>query len=280
MLPLILLLWAFPLLASTADFPAHLIITCPADVDLTIQGQRMNLHGTERHFVSPPLPPDQLFTYEVQTVRNGRLVATQQVEIQAGKTTHLAIALDADPIPESPHELPNFGIDLGQLQQSQTTQHAELNGRLIPAESVQTLLCGDPRLPDPRRPQLTIIGTSQQREQALQLLHGPLSDLVADYVVHDYPPDHWAVAHTGFVTTGQPTIYAQAADGSVLFRQDNLDNLRLNLQAVRKPAPTYHPDQDPDHRRTAAFPQSWPEFLPWTCLVLVFWFLWKSKIES
>jgi hypothetical protein len=189
------------------------------------------------------------FTYEVRLYRRGKELAARQVEVEAGRTTSLRFEVDAVVV--------NFGVD----------EH-RLNRR-----GPQT---GADALPDPTRRRLTIIGSDADRQRANTELAGPLHPLAADYVVRDYPPDHWAVTHPGFVTSGSPTIYGQEPDGRVLFRQDDLSDLRRNLETVRKPSPDYQPDRDPDFRKTPVLPGALLDWLPIACLALAGWLLWHS----
>lgn len=244
--------------------PAFIEVRCPADVALTIQGQRMASTGPLRRFASPPLPPGR-YVYELRVFRGEREIANREVEVAAGLTSYLTID---EPVP-------NFGIDVDALQSARPLR-AELNGREISSREVRRLL-GDDSLPDPQRRRLTVIGSPGERQQALTELSGPLHDLVADYVVQDYAPDHWAVNKPGFVTSGRPTLYAQEPDGRVLFRQDDLPGLRKNLEAVRKPSPDYHPDRDPDYRKSPLLPISWEDALPMLSISAAAWFVWKAR---
>jgi uncharacterized protein (TIGR03000 family) len=273
-------LLALTLLASfDVPAPARLIVECPADVELIIDGQPTVTSGTIRRFQTPPLPAGEVFVYDIRILRRGQEVAARRAHVQAGRTTRLSVALDERPapaVPPGPTAGPahNFGIDLEKLRPA---SQAELNGAPISIEAAEQLLRGDDRLPDPHRRRLTIIGGPDDRKQARLLLDGPLRDLAADYLIDDYPPDHWAVARSGFFTQGKPTIYAQEPDGRVLFRQDDLAGLERNLQAVRKPSPDYRPDADPDYRRAAPWAAMIEQGLPPACLLAVVFFLWKAK---
>jgi len=68
--------------------------------------------------------------------------------------------------------------------------------------------------------------------------------------MQSYLPDHWAVARSGFKVDGQPTIYLQAPDGTVLHRQDDYhDGPEALAQALRRTDPHYDPRKDPDLRQ-------------------------------
>ncbi len=70
-------------------------------------------------------------------------------------------------------------------------------------------------------------------------------------VVHDYRPDHWAVSRVGFVTSGHPSIYLQAPDGTVLHRQDRYEGGEQLSGAVRK-AQGYDPQRDKNLNQQAS----------------------------
>lgn len=76
--------------------------------------------------------------------------------------------------------------------------------------------------------------------------------------VQDYPPDHWAVRDAGFVTSGNPTIYCQAADGTVLHRQDEYRGPDALAEVLRKADPTYRPEKDPDLNKSLSNLPPWP----------------------
>ena len=226
--------------------PAWIEVACPAEVMLTIQGHPMRATGPLRLFASPPLPPGQVFTYQVVAFLAGRELAVRHVDVEAGKTSRIAIELDDAVV--------NYGVDVEQLRNSHCPS------REPEAATPSTVRRGQaPRSKPPpahrhRRPR-TIAAAPREE------LAGPLHDLAGDYVVQDYAPDHWAVAKPGFVTTGHPTIYVQEPDGRVLFRQDDLTGLHLNLEAVRKPSPDYKPDRDPDYRQPFGL-AGWEAWLP------------------
>ncbi len=136
----------------------------------------------------------------------------------------------------------NFGVDLPRLDRS-----AAPTFRGKPISQARALeLIGGVELPDySGKRRLTVIGSDADRRPVMDALRGPLAPLVAEYVVADYPPEHWAVAKAGFVTTGKPTIYLQEPNGSVVFRRDDATGIKAALEAVRKPGP-YDPNKDPD----------------------------------
>jgi hypothetical protein len=123
---------------------------------------------------------------------------------------------------------------------------------------------------DSDRLHLTIIGSSQLRQKVLDDLrrHDSLREFAGRCHVHNFPPDHWAVVKTGFVTTGSPTIYLQSANGRVLHRQDNYagpDNL---AEALRRADPNYQPDKDPNWNSLNRLDWKRLPAWAWVCLAL------------
>lgn len=232
------LMLALAFVPPPSDRAARFIIHCPAEATLTVDGQAMRQTGPYRVLESPPLPDGRTFTYDLRAQLQGREIFRREVEFQAGQTITLTI-------PEN--DALNFGVEVGQLPSGKGITR---NGQPITPHQAESLLGIGNSLPDTAgKRRLTIIGPADARQKVLAELAGPLRELARDYVIKDFDPTHWAVARTGFVTTGQPTIYAQEADGTVLFRQDTPDDLRRNLEAVRKPDPHYRPERDPDHRQ-------------------------------
>ncbi len=136
----------------------------------------------------------------------------------------------------------NFGVDLPRIDRK-----APLTYRGNPVSQARALeLIGGGEIPDNTgKRRLTVIGPDADRAPVLAALRGPLAPLVAEYVVSDYPPEHWAVAKAGFVRDGKPTIYLQEPDGRTVFRLNDATGFREALEAVRKPGP-YDPSRDPD----------------------------------
>lgn len=96
-------------------------------------------------------------------------------------------------------------------------------------------------------PRITVIGPEADRARVLgDLRDAPeLSWLKGKCLVQDYPPDHWRVVDGGFVNTGKPTIYCQAPDGTVLWRQDEYKDAKSLSLALRDKIPGYDPRKDP-----------------------------------
>lgn len=106
---------------------------------------------------------------------------------------------------------------------------------------------------DTARLRLTVIGgTEADRKHITDDLAGApaLAYWHDQLVIQSYPADEWAVARYGFATAGQPTIYVQAPDGTVLHHQDDYTDGAPGLaEAMRRADPNYRPDRDPDRRR-------------------------------
>ncbi|SRR5579875_1799865 len=165
----------------------------------------------------------------------------------------------------------NFGLDRANLPAA--GKHL-LDGKEVSKEELLQAL-GKPSLPaDSEWPSLTIIGPEAARQKVLDDLQS--SSLLAPWKdrikVRDYAPDHWAVKDAGFVTTGQPTIYLQAPDGTVLHRQDEYRGPEALASVLRKADPAYQPDRDPDLNKSLASVPLWLWIGGGILLVL----LWKG----
>lgn len=139
----------------------------------------------------------------------------------------------------------NFGLDLDRIPP--VREHI-LNGKEVSKEELLKAI-GKPQLPDDSKWLcLTIIGPEAARQRVLADLQSSpaLAPWKGKIKVQDYPPDHWAVKDTGFVTTGNPTIYCQAPDGKVLHRQDDYRGPETLAEVLRKADPAYKPEKDPD----------------------------------
>lgn len=249
--------------AAPPEAIVRLRVECPPGLELYIDSHRSVEQGLVRHFHTPPLPEGR-YSCRVAWRQGGTEVACQQVEFAAGETVRVAY-----PGPE-PVVPANFGLD---LRQWRPAAKVSLNGQPISLKEAERLLDGPattgPDLPsDGQRRRLTLIGPAAARQAVERELAGPLRELAADYLLKSYLPNDWAMRLAGFVTHGSPTIYAQEADGRVLFRQDDGQDLRRNLEAVRAPKRNYQPHLDPDYRR-AAPPADEPSVLfPLLCLVM------------
>lgn len=145
--------------------------------------------------------------------------------------------------------LKNPGVSTEKLGKPSAGETYQLNGKPISPKAAKRLLQpqaeAGPTLPnDAGLLRLTVIGSAAECERvnadldAFRLRDG--------LVVQDYPPDHWAVARAGFVTTGHPTVYVQAPDGKVLHYQDVYEGGEQLSEAIRKARDGYDPRKDPN----------------------------------
>ncbi len=138
----------------------------------------------------------------------------------------------------------NYGLNREKLESN--VEKYQLNGAPVTAKQAVTAIitADDPKLPDDtKRPSATAIGTPEQCAK----VHDDLvkAGLIDSVVWQDYRPDDVMVAKFGFVTKGAPSVYLQAIDGKVLYREDVYDPTRF-ITAVRKADPLYDPTKDPN----------------------------------
>lgn len=133
--------------------------------------------------------------------------------------------------------LPDFAINGVDLSRLSPQEECRINGRKTSKQQMFEAMVGGKSLEDDSgKPHLTIVGSEPDRQKVLSDLdRAPeLAEFKDKFHVQAYPPDHWALK-CGFATTGTPTIYLQAADGKVLFRQDGYqDGPRPLAVALRK----------------------------------------------
>lgn len=150
-----------------------------------------------------------------------------------------------------PEVVQNFGVDTAKLSGS-TEPRYWVNGRRCNRRQAVEAITAGQLVDDSKKLRVTLIGPEADRRKAeAELAAGPERD---KYLLQSYPPDHWAVARVGFVTTGKPTVYLQKPDGKVLLRQDVWDGPDRLIAAIRKADPTYDPRKDPDGKPAPAVP--------------------------
>jgi hypothetical protein len=164
-------------------------------------------------------------------------------------------------VPEEEKPIPNFGVILEPKHPDE--ERIELVGadgqqyNITKDQAEHYLLHG--LEDDSKKPCLTIIGDPATRAKVLSDLKGQmLADYARDYKIQAYPPGHWAL-NQGHQAHGNPTIYCQLYDGSVVHRQDGYtgpEPLLGALAAIRKRYPDYDPQKDPDRRPQ---PGPWPQ---------------------
>lgn len=165
----------------------------------------------------------------------------------------------------------NFGLDRTRLPAP--GKHL-LDGKEVSKVQLLQALAERGFVDDSSLLSLTIIGPEPARRGVLNdLQSSPLLAPWKDRIkVQDYPPDHWAVKDAGFVTTGQPTIYCQAPDGTVLHRQDEYRGAEALAEVLRKADPAYQPQRDPDLNKPLGNVPPWLWIGGGVLLVL----LWKG----
>ena len=170
--------------------------------------------------------------------------------------------VEGKPCPAACCTVQNYGVDTSKLGGKEAYK---INGRPVTKAQAEQAIQGGQVPDDAHKLRLTVIGGETERKQVLADLTG--SPVLATWkdklLVQAYPPDHWAVAQSGFVTGGKPTVYLQSPDGKVLHRQDDYQDGADGLaKALRKADPDYRPDKDQDKRKDPALP-GLPELPPW-----------------
>lgn len=163
----------------------------------------------------------------------------------------------------------NFGVVREPLP-SDRSRHT-LNGKVVTEQEAASAIAGNALTDDSLRLRLTIIGADADRQRVLDDLRSSpeLDGWSHQMLVQAYPPDHWAIAGNGFVTTGTPTIYVQAADGKVLHRQDSYRGPKQLAEALRRADPNYRPDKDPDLNLVFPIHLDWRRIPTWLWVVAV-----------
>jgi hypothetical protein len=146
----------------------------------------------------------------------------------------------------------NFGVELDKLNGHREERY-QINGVAVSRSQAREALEQASIPDDAGRLRLTVIGDAASAQRvAGDLAASPALAAWKDrLVVQTYPPDHWAVARSGFFTGGKPTIYLQAPDGQVLHRQDDYSDGADGLaKALRRADPNYDARKDPDLRNS------------------------------
>lgn len=163
----------------------------------------------------------------------------------------------------------NFGVDRKRLPAA--GKHL-LDGKEVSREELLQAIV-EPSFPDDSAlPSLTIIGPEALRSKVLNDLQSSpfLAPWKERIKVRDYGPDHWAVKEAGFVTTGRPTLYCQAPDGTVLHRQDEYRGPQALAEVLRKVDPVYQPERDPDLNKSLGKVPLWM-WLGGGILLVILW---------
>lgn len=141
----------------------------------------------------------------------------------------------------------NFGLDRSAIKQR---PRSIVNGREVDKQVIFDVLGkGKASVPDDASQLcLTVIGSPADTASVINdLASAPALAAWKDQLkLQVYEPSHWAVKDAGFVTTGKPTIYCQAPDGTVLHRQDSYAGPDALAEALRQADPSYQPAKDPN----------------------------------
>lgn len=144
------------------------------------------------------------------------------------------------------------GVDRSKLSDARV-ERVTINGREV-TRDVALDAIGKPEIPDDgAKLRATIIGTEAECGAVWKdvLTHPALAEAREKYVWQSYPPGHWAL-RPGFIQSGHPTIYFQAApdkpggSAKVLLRLDSYPGALALAEAVRKADPNYDPAKDPN----------------------------------
>lgn len=159
----------------------------------------------------------------------------------------------------------NYGVDTAKLHASPVYS---VNGVQVSKDAAYQAVEG--LTDDSRKLRVTVIGSKEAREPVAKEIAAALPDVA----VRDYDPSAWELK-PGFVTTGNPTIYAQAPDGKVLHRQDDPADV---VSAIRKAKESYDPKKDPDLRKSA-IPFGFSINLTWIVLAAAVAAMFYRKYE-
>jgi hypothetical protein len=137
----------------------------------------------------------------------------------------------------------NFGVVREKI--SHEEKH-HVNGAPTSKQAAHEAIAAGALEDDSKKGHLTIIGNAADRQKVIADLdqHAELARLKSDYHIQAYGPADWAVAETGFVTSGTPTIYCQAPGGQVLFRKDRYEGPENLAEELRRLRPDYDPKKD------------------------------------
>ena len=127
------------------------------------------------------------------------------------------------PLPVNVGHVGDARKNYGMLWQGSPDSRYTHNGKEI-SKATATALVGGSLTDDSSKLWVTAIGDDAARGKAVEALKTLPADLASSFAVKSYAPTRWEVKDSGFVTTGSPTIYAQAPTGKVLHRQDDMSD--------------------------------------------------------
>lgn len=148
-----------------------------------------------------------------------------------------------DAFPVDPDGTWNFGLDRQRIDGK--TKYKFGDQEISYQEAMRLIEEGIPD--DANKLRVTVIGPEAERKRVVADLDSqafaPLKNL---FIVQAYEPTNPMIQGLGFVTTGNPTIYVQKPDGTVMHRQDSYDGPSKLATAIRRADPNYNPANDPD----------------------------------
>ncbi len=143
-------------------------------------------------------------------------------------------------------------------------------GLEVDRKKIEAILGAYELVDDSKKATVTVIGPDKDRKEVVAGLKAKLG---TDYKYWEGPASDWSF-EPGFSAKGDPvTIYCQAPDGKVLYRQDN-GAVETAVEAIRKANPAYDPKKDPDGKATT-IPTSTPLLI--AAAVVAFLILGKGK---
>lgn len=147
------------------------------------------------------------------------------------------------------------GLDVQQVRRA--APGYRMGGRVVTEAEAFAALKPQPKLPDDSAcMSLSVIGPADLCAQVDRDMatHPALQKVRPMVVYQTFRPDDWQVARSGFDRSGKPTVYCQAPDGTVLFRDSAYPGAELLASAIEKswdqccpkrdPDPTYQPEKD------------------------------------
>lgn len=150
--------------------------------------------------------------------------------------------------------IPNFGLDFDKLNKRPVYKFC-FDGREKELSSEQAHDLVEKGIPDySGKLRLTVIADEAVGKKVIDdWSSDPKVADVRDKILASWvKPDHWWLKDTEtgramFKTDGNPTIYCQVPNGSVLHRQDGYGGVE-DFQAIRLAVQNYDPAKDPDLR--------------------------------
>jgi hypothetical protein len=146
----------------------------------------------------------------------------------------------------------NFGLERDKIGDDAPAY--SVNGKWCSKRDAYELIQDKSLVDDSKKLRITVVGTEAKCTPVMTDLKSDsaLKEITKDIVVRDYRPDHWHV--DGVFATGDPAIYYQQADGTVLARWESYPGAQQFGEQLRKSHPDYDPKRDPDGKPTPPVP--------------------------